>query len=140
MIAQPKRLWILNGDSLGQGPDTRSYQTTRAAVRGWRGWRKRKGHMVLITNNGPRDMTAEFTKLAWPDRQTLAQRGSGLLAKDPARQADLDHHLQVCLKNPDQCLLRTHVCAWTEYNDRVHKAENQDIIANAKIIEKLVQP
>lgn len=138
----PKRLWILNGDERGLGDSTRRYQSTKAAVKGWDGWRRPGGLMVLMSANGPVDMTAEFEKLEWPDRQPFSDTGD---AADPEQQSNLEHHYEVCLKDPDemQKILakdrsNPHTCAWFEYTTAMDKAHENDIVNNACIIEDVL--
>lgn len=142
MAAEPKRLWIMNGDAAGFGDDVRRYQSTKAAVRGWNGWRRTGGLMVLMSPTGPQDFTAEFEKLHWPDRNILLDANK---AADPAQQANFEHHMTVCLANKDEVQKifakrrsDLHICAWTKYADAMHKAELKDIADNAALIENLL--
>lgn len=138
----PKRLWILNGDAHGMGDDTRRYQSTKAAVKGWDGWRRPGGLMVLMSASGPVDMTAEFEKLHWPDREVLADSTT---TADPAKQVNYNYHIDVCLKNPaevEKILAKKrsdpHVCTWVEYTAAMDKAYQRDIVNNARIIEDVL--
>lgn len=146
MAATPKRLWILNGDSSGLGTDTRRYQSTRAAMRGWRWWRCTGGHMVLMSATGPQDFTTEFEKLHWPSRDLFDPSSTGMTTTaDPTRQAAYDHHMTVCLADTDEVQKtmtkdrrNPHRCAWVDYTASMHKAYLEDIADNAAIIENLL--
>ena len=137
----PKRLWILNGDAHGLGDDTRRYQSTKAAVKGWDGWRRPGGLMVLMSASGPVDMTAEFEKLHWPDRSPLSYVNPANTS-DPAQQANYDDHMFGCLADPSEVqkiFEKKHICAWTEYTAAMDKAYQRDIVNNAEVIEKLLR-
>lgn len=145
MAAAPKRLWILNRDRYGFGDDTRRYQSTKAAMRGWREQRRRGGLIVLMGSTGPQDFTAEFERLHWPSREIMTMGTHHPVTADPAQQANYDHHLTVCLANKDEVQKimakdrrNPHRCAWVDYTASMHKAYLEDIADNAALIENLL--
>lgn len=138
----PKRLWILNGDRYGFGDDTRRYQSTKAAMRGWRERRRTGGHIVLMSQPGPQDFTTEFQNLHWPDRNILLPANK---TADPTQQVNYDRHLTVCLSDRAETRKlmandrrNPHRCAWVDYTASMHKAYLEDIADNAALIEDLL--
>lgn len=141
----PKRLWVLNGDRYGFGDDTRRYQSTKAAMRGWHERRHRGGLIVLMSQTGPQDFTAEFEKLHWPNREIMAMGTHHPVTADPDQQANYEHHMTVCLADraETQKLMakqrgNLHTCAWVKYTAAMHAAYLKDIADNAACIEALL--
>ena len=144
-MSAPKRHWIMNGDEHGIGSDVRRYQSTRAAVQGWNGYRRPGGRMVLMTTSGPLEMTAEFEKLTWPDRELFVGDTETPVTADPDQQSNYEHHMTVCLADQGevQKILAKrrsgrHTCAWTEYAETMHQSYLKDIAHNAEIIERVL--
>jgi len=135
----------MNGDENGMGNDVRRYQSTRAAVQGWNGHRRPGGLMVLMGDAGPMDMTSEFEKLNWPDRELFIADTEMVTTADPDQQANYEYHMTACLADQGevQKILAKrrsdrHTCAWTEHAETMHQAWLKDVAANAEIIENLL--